>query len=74
MRVWQFEKFIWQFDIVPYWEAKLSDVNYMALAQHYGFETLLLDITSYWILRTTLGLRYFLRPVNMSGRQIPTVR
>lgn len=46
MRVWQFEKFIWQFDIVPYWEAKLSDVNYMALAQHYGFETSLLDITN----------------------------
>lgn len=34
MRVWRFEKLIWQFDIVPYWEAKLSDVNYMALAQH----------------------------------------
>lgn len=46
MRIWQFEKFIWQFDIVPYWEAKLSDVNYTALAQHYGFETLLLDITN----------------------------
>ena len=46
MRIWQFEKFIWQFDIVPYWEAKLSDVNYMALAQHYGFETSLLDITN----------------------------
>ena len=46
MRVWQFRKFVWQFDIVPYWEAKLSDVNYMALAQHYGFETSLLDITN----------------------------
>lgn len=46
MRIGQFEKFIWQFDIVPYWEAKLSDVNYMALAQHYGFETSLLDITN----------------------------
>ena len=45
MRVWQFRKVVWQFDIVPYWEAKLSDANYMALAQHYGFETLLLDIT-----------------------------
>ena len=46
MRVSQFRKFIWQFNIVPYWEAKLSDVNYMALAQHYGFETSLLDITN----------------------------
>lgn len=46
LRIWQFEKFIWQFDIVPYWEAKLSDVNYMALAQHYGFETSLLDLTN----------------------------
>ena len=47
MRVWQFRKVVWQFDIVPYWEAKLSDANYMALAQqHYGFETLLLDITN----------------------------
>lgn len=46
MRVWQFGKFIWQFDIIPYWEATYSDVNYMALAQHYGFETSLLDITN----------------------------
>lgn len=46
MRIEQFAKFIWQFNIVPYWEAKLSDVNFMALAQHYGFETHLLDLTN----------------------------
>lgn len=46
MRVWQFKKFIWQFDIVPYWETQLSAVNYMALAQHYGFETSLMDLTN----------------------------
>ncbi len=46
MRVAQFRKFIWQFDIIPQWEAKLSDVNYKALAQHYGFETFLLDLTN----------------------------
>lgn len=46
MRVCQFKKFIWRFHIVPYWEAKISDVNYKALAQHYGFETALLDLTN----------------------------
>lgn len=46
MRIVQFRKFIWQFDIIPQWEGKLSDVNYKALAQHYGFETFLLDLTN----------------------------
>lgn len=46
MRINQFGRFIWQFNIVPYWEAKLCDVNFMALAQHYGFETCLLDLTN----------------------------
>ncbi len=46
MRVAQFRKFIWQFDIIPQWEGKLSEVNYKALAQHYGFETFLLDLTN----------------------------
>lgn len=46
MRICQFRKFIWQFDIIPQWEGKLSEVNYKALAQHYGFETFLLDITN----------------------------
>ena len=32
--------------MVPYWEAKLSDVNHKALAQHYGFDTNLLDLTN----------------------------
>lgn len=46
MRIEQFARFIWQFNIVPYWEAKLCDVNFMALAQHYGFHTHLLDLTN----------------------------
>ena len=46
MRIEQFCKFLWQLNIVPYWEAKLSDVNYKALAQHYGYQTQLLDLTN----------------------------
>lgn len=46
LRILRFSKFIWKFNIVPFWEAKLSDVNYKALAQHYGFETHLLDLTN----------------------------
>lgn len=46
MRIIQFQKFVWQFDIIPQWEGKLSDVNYKALAQHYGFESFLLDFTN----------------------------
>lgn len=46
MRIAQFKKFIWQFDIIPQWEGKLSEINYKALAQHYGFETFLLDLTN----------------------------
>ena len=39
MRSVQFLKFIWKIDAVPYWKAKLSDINIDALAQHYGFDT-----------------------------------
>lgn len=46
LRMYQFFKLIWNIHIVPYWEAKLCDVNYKALAQHYGFETCLLDLTN----------------------------
>lgn len=46
MRIAQFVKFLWKIHIVPYWEAKVCDVNYKALAQHYGFETHLLDLTN----------------------------
>ena len=46
MRIMQFAKFILKINVVPYWEAKISDVNYDALAQHYGFETCLLDLTN----------------------------
>lgn len=46
LRILRFNHFIWNFNIVPFWEAKLSDVNYKALAQHYGFETSLLDLTN----------------------------
>lgn len=32
MRSFQFLKFIWKIDVVPFWEAKLSDINIDALA------------------------------------------
>lgn len=46
LRKWQFGNLIWNINIVPYWEAKLSDVNVDALAQHYGFATHLMDLTN----------------------------
>lgn len=46
MRISQFIKLIWKIHVVPYWEAKISEVNYKALAQHYGFDTYLLDLTN----------------------------
>ncbi|WP_270778363.1 FRG domain-containing protein [Holdemanella biformis] len=46
MRSFQFLKFIWKIDVVPFWKAKLSDINIDALAQHYGFDTCLLDLTN----------------------------
>lgn len=46
LRKWQFGNLIWNINIVPYWEAKLSDVNLDALAQHYGFATHLMDLTN----------------------------
>lgn len=46
MRIRQFWYFIWKFSIVPYWEANLCDVNYHALAQHYGLDTYLIDLTN----------------------------
>ena len=46
LRKWQFGNLIWNINVVPYWEAKLSDVNFDALAQHYGFATHLLDLTN----------------------------
>lgn len=46
LKKWQFGSLIWNINIVPYWEAKLSDVNLDALAQHYGFPTHLMDLTN----------------------------
>ena len=46
MRKWQFASLIWQINVVPYWAAKISDIHYDALAQHYGFSTHLLDLTN----------------------------
>lgn len=59
MRATQFFKFIWKINVVPYWEAKLSDINYKALAQHYGFDTNLLDLTN------DVRVALFLRLVNI---------
>lgn len=41
-----FADFLWKFGIVPAWDATICDVNYSALAQHYGFRTSLLDVTN----------------------------
>lgn len=46
LRKWQFGNLIWNINVVPYWEAKLSDLNLDALAQHYGFATHLMDLTN----------------------------
>lgn len=46
MRILEFQFFISQFDIAKKWEAEYSDMLYELLAQHYGLETLWLDITS----------------------------
>lgn len=46
LRKWQFGNLIWNIDIVPFWEAKLSDLNLDALAQHYGLPTHLMDLTN----------------------------
>ena len=46
MRKWLFVRLIWKLNIVRYWAAKLSDVNYDALAQHYGLPTHLMDLTN----------------------------
>lgn len=46
LRKWQFGDLIWNINVVPYWEAKLCDINLDALAQHYGFSTHLLDLTN----------------------------
>lgn len=46
LRKWQFGDLIWNINIVPYWEAKLCDINLDALSQHYGFSTHLLDLTN----------------------------
>lgn len=46
MRIEQFRKLLWNIDIIPQWEGSICDVNYKALAQHYGFQTQLLDLTN----------------------------
>ena len=46
MRIHQFSEFLWNIHITPRWIATLSDINDLALAQHYGFETHLLDLTN----------------------------
>lgn len=46
LRKWQFADLIWRINVVPFWEAHLSDVNFDALAQHYGLSTHLMDLTN----------------------------
>ncbi|MCM1284946.1 MAG: FRG domain-containing protein [Acetobacter sp.] len=44
MRLYQCWETLDQFDAIKYWN--YSEINYMALSQHYGFKTSMLDITS----------------------------
>ena len=46
LRQAKFSQLLWGIDVVPYWECTVSDVNYEALAQHYGLKTNLLDLTN----------------------------
>lgn len=46
LRICQFTNFILNIDALQYWYAKISDINVKALAQHYGFDTHLLDLTN----------------------------
>lgn len=47
LKVLKFKDLINQIDLIQSWETNTgSDVNYLALAQHYGIKTNLLDITS----------------------------
>lgn len=46
LKTYNFMNFIWNFDIVRTWFLKYSDINFKALAQHYGFNTNLLDLTN----------------------------
>lgn len=46
LRKRQFGRLIWKINVVPYWEAKISDINFDALAQHYGLATHLMDLTN----------------------------
>lgn len=45
MRCYHFIDLCLKINVVPFWEATICDVNFKALAQHYGFETSLLDLT-----------------------------
>lgn len=46
LRKRQFGRLIWKINVVPYWEAEISDINFDALAQHYGLATHLMDLTN----------------------------
>ena len=46
LRIIQFRKFLMQFESISGWEDNGININYKALAQHYGFETFLLDLTN----------------------------
>lgn len=46
LRIELFTELLWKFNLFPAWEATISEVNYKALAQHYGFDTCLLDLTN----------------------------
>ncbi len=45
LRIERFTNFLWEFNSIPFWCTK-SDINYKALAQHYGFKTHLMDLTN----------------------------
>lgn len=50
MRIYEFKRFLEQFGYIKDWSNEICiDVFYEKLAQHYGLETSLLDITSHFI-------------------------
>lgn len=46
LKIYNFSNFIFNFNIILNWHFYIGDVNFKALAQHYGFKTNLLDLTN----------------------------